>query len=309
MKKALRMGSRGSRLAMIQSRHVAALLEEAIPGMSVEIEVFTTRGDRVQDVPLAQIGGKGLFTEELEAALGDGGIDIAVHSLKDLPTEMPDGLCIGAVPPRATPNDALVCTRWPALDDVPDGARVGTSSLRRKAQLLAFKPALEVVDLRGNVDTRIKRVAEGTVDAAILACAGLERIGRHDAIAEVISAERMLPAAGQGALAVESRDGDDDVLEALARITDAKTRIETAAERALLSELGGGCQVPIGALARLAGEALTLRARVCSLDGTRIITKEISGIRSQADALGRNLAESLLLAGADELISEVEASG
>lgn len=306
MKKTITIGSRGSQLALTQTNHVADMIRSATPGIEVNVEVITTKGDRILDTPLAKIGGKGLFTKELETALLEGRVDLAVHSLKDLPTDLPEGLCVGATPPRATPNDALVCERWPSLAEMPDGAKVGTSSLRRKAQLLAVKPGLDIVDLRGNIDTRMRRVTEGVIDAAILACAGIERIGRAEAIAEVLSPAVMLPAVGQGALALETREGDRDVLDVLDTIGDAATEAETAAERILLAALGGGCQVPIGALARVTGETLSMEACVCSLDGTKVLRTTVSGAATEAASLGRQAADALIGDGADALIAEVE---
>ena len=306
MRPAIVIGTRGSQLALTQTRHVVEYLEQAAPGLDVKVEVISTTGDRMLDQPLAAIGGKGLFTEELERALRAGSVDLAVHSLKDLPTEEPEGLTVAAVATRATPNDALVCAKWSGLDAIPDGARVGTSSPRRKAQLLSRKPGLAVVDLRGNIDTRLSKVLErGEVDAAILACAGLERIGRTDAIAEVLSPEVMLPAPGQGALGIQARAGDDELLELLGKINDAAAQAETTAERALLAGLGGGCRVPIGALARIEGDGLTLQGCVCSLDGATVLRKEVSGSVSDAAALGQQAAEELLASGANAIVAKL----
>ncbi len=306
MRPTVTIGSRGSTLALTQTNHVADLLREAAPGLKVTIEVITTTGDRVLDKPLSAIGGKGLFTEELEAALRDGSIDLAVHSLKDLPTENPAALCVAAVPKRATPNDALICAKWARLKDLPDGARVGTSSLRRKAQLLALMPGLEVVDIRGNIDTRVAKVLEREeMDAAILACAGLERIGRTDEIAEILSPESMLPAPGQGALGIQARVDDDELLELLNKINDEAAATATTAERAMLAALGGGCQVPIGALASIEGDALTLSGCVCSLDGKQVLRAEVSGPITDAEALGNRVAQKLLAVGADAIVAEL----
>lgn len=306
MRPAVTIGSRGSKLALTQTGQVADLLRAASPGIVVTIETISTKGDRVLDKPLAVIGGKGVFTQELEAALRDGSIDLAVHSLKDLPTEEPEALCLGAVPARATPNDALVCAKWACLEDLPDGARVGTSSLRRRAQLLARKPGLNVVDIRGNIDTRVAKVLDKEeMDAAILACAGLERIGQTDAIAEVLPADVMLPAAGQGALGIQARADDDELLALLEKIHDAAAAAETAAERTMLAALGGGCQVPIGALARAAGDGLTLHGLVCSLDGTQVLRTEVSGNSSDAESLGNQAAENLLASGAKAIVAQL----
>lgn len=299
------IGSRGSELAVTQSRCVAGLIQAAAPKIEVEVEVFSTRGDEILSKPLSEIGGKGLFTEELEAALLEGRIDLAVHSLKDLPTEQPEGLCIAATPTRATPNDALVSTKFGRVADLSPGATVGTSSLRRKAQLVAVQPDLHIVDLRGNVGTRVKRVTEGDLDAAILACAGLERIGLSDVIAEVLSPEVMLPAAGQGALGIQARADGADLLATLGRINDDGTQAEVTAERALLAALGGGCQVPIGALAEANGDSLHLRGCVCSLDGERLFRNEISGPTTDAADLGRQAADALLVKGAQAVIADI----
>lgn len=305
MRERVAIGSRGSLLALTQTNHVADLLKEAQPGLEVHVEVITTRGDRIQDRPLAEIGGKGLFTEELEAALRDGAIDLAVHSLKDLPTDDPEGLAVGATPKRATPYDALVCSKWKSLDELPADAKVGTSSLRRKAQLLALKPQLNIVDLRGNIDTRMKRVTDGDIDAAILACAGIERLGRSEAIAEVLPPEIMIPACGQGALGIQCRAGDPDLRALLEKIHDPGCAAETTAERSFLSHLGGGCQVPIGALARVSGGRLHMRGCVCSLDGAHIIHVEIEGGADEAETLGRDAALLAIEDGADKVIAGV----
>ena len=301
----LKIGSRGSKLARIQSQQVATLLEEAQPGLKVEIEILSTTGDRNLDQPLVEIGGKGLFTLELENALRDGSIDLAVHSLKDLPTDPQDDLVIAATPKRATPNDALVCFKWPSLDALPAGAKVGTSSLRRKAQLLAVHAELDLVDLRGNVDTRINKVRSGELDAAILACAGLERIGQTDVIAEVLEPNTMLPAAGQGALGVQARTDDDEILKLIALLNHEDTYYETTAERTALAALGGGCQVPIGALARVDAGRMRLEACVCSLDGRTIYRANATADVSDAEALGARVAEDLITQGAKSVIADI----
>lgn len=302
MKSRLVIGTRGSRLALTQTEQVAARLRELAPGLEVEVRVIRTTGDRILDTPLAQIGDKGLFTKELETALLDGAIDLAVHSLKDLPTALPAGLQVGAVPAREVPNDALVCARWPGLEALPQGARVGTSSPRRAAQLRAFRPDLEIVDLRGNVDTRVGRVTEGRLDAAVLACAGLRRLGMERAIRETIPFEILVPAVGQGALAVESRSNDEDLAGLLDRLTDTATQAEVLAERACLDGLGGGCQIPLGAIARAGATGLTLLARVCSLNGKRNAQAETQGPIAAAADIGRRAAEMLLRDGAMDLI-------
>ncbi len=305
MRPKLTIGSRGSKLALTQTNQVADMIRAAIPGVEVDITIISTRGDRILDKPLAEIGGKGLFTEELEAALRDGSIDLAVHSLKDLPTDDPEGLCIAASPKRLTPNDALV-SKYESLKALPAGATVGTSSLRRKAQLLAMNPELNIVDIRGNIDTRMGKVTEtAELDAVILACAGLERIDRADAITEVIAPEDMLPAASQGVLGIQTRADDTELREALSAIHDSNTYAEALAERTLLAGLGGGCQVPIGALAKVEGETITLEACVCSLDGLTILRSTLNGGVDTAQALGQQAAQDLLTQGADAIVADI----
>lgn len=306
MRSSLTIGSRGSKLALTQTNQVADMICAAVPGAEVEIQVITTKGDVILDKPLAEISGKGLFTEELETALRDGSIDLAVHSLKDLPTDNPDGLTIAASPPRVTPNDALVCTKYASLKDLPAGATVGTSSLRRKAQLLAINPHLDIRDIRGNIDTRMGKVTEsGELDAVILACAGLERIDRADLIAEVISPDLMLPAASQGVLGIQTRADDTELIDALATIHDTNTHAEATAERTLLAGLGGGCQVPIGALAKVEGDSLTLNACVCSLDGKTFLRVTLTGSSQEPEALGKQAADDLLGQGAVAIIGNI----
>ena len=302
MRNRLIIGSRASKLALTQSQHVADLLHDVAPEVEVSIEIFSTRGDEILDKPLAEIGGKGLFTEELEAAMRDGRIDMAVHSMKDLPTDLGEGLCIGGVPPRETPYDAFVSGGYGSLDALPEGATLGTSSLRRKAQVLARRPDLNIVDIRGNVETRIRKTTDGTVDAAILACAGITRLNRAADIRETLPVDVMVPAVGQGALAIEVRSDDADLRVLLGRISDVDAWAEITAERALLAKLEGGCQVPMGALARVTGAELMLTACVCSLDGEQMIRTEVRGPVSDAHALGEAAAEHLRDAGAEAII-------
>jgi len=312
------IGSRGSKLALVQSNFVAGLLRAASPGLTVDIEVISTRGDRIVDRPLAEIGGKGLFTEELEAALRDKSIDLAVHSLKDLPVQNPGGLTVGAIPKRATPNDALVAREATSLATLREGARLGTSSLRRKAQLLIARPDLKIVDLRGNVDTRIAKVLErGELDAAVLACAGLERIGRAGVITEVLKPEVMLPAPGQGALGIQCRADDAEVLTLLGTLDDADTRAEVTAERALLEGLGGGCQAPIGALGetiRSTFQAMTEVSHfriscgvfsMSELPSVRIDTHPVPGAAPViVDDVVEAVLEKMRAGGADKIIAQ-----
>ncbi len=298
------IGSRGSRLAMIQSRRVAEQLEGACPDIRTRIEVIQTTGDQRRDAALQSFGGEGVFVKELETALLDGAIDMAVHSLKDLPTRLPEGLSIAAIPERVTPYDALISERWTSLDALPHGARIGTSSIRRAAMLRAYRPDLEIVPLRGNVDTRLLRVSEGAVDAAILAAAGLERLNRAEVITELLPADVMLPAPGQGALAIEIRRDDTIAFNAASAINDRLTGAAVIAERVCLSILGAGCSTPLGALGQVKTEVLTLRACVCSQDGAGRIDVSAVGAVSDAEGIGRETAERLLEQGAAELIGE-----
>ncbi|MGQ0561657.1 MAG: hydroxymethylbilane synthase [Gemmatimonadota bacterium] len=303
----IRIGSRGSALALWQAGHIKSRLLDAHPGLDVEIEIIHTTGDRITDVPLSSMGDKGLFTKELDNALLDGRVQLAVHSLKDVPTRVPAGLVIAAVGRREDPSDALVVApgRPRSLALLPAAARVGTSSLRRRAQLLALRPDLVVSDLRGNLDTRLASVEQGNYDAAILALAGMKRLGRAGEAAEILDGGDWLPAAGQGALGLVTREDDLDTRSRLSALDDADTRAATTAERALLRELEGGCQIPIGALARGNGERLQLRALVASVDGKRMVRGERSGERLQAEQLGLALAHELLDRGAGDILAEL----
>lgn len=287
----LRLGTRGSRLATTQSGSVAALLEAAHPSLIVELVEIRTSGDRIQDVPLGPHLGQAFFTKEIQDALLEERVDLAVHSCKDLATTVPPGLFLGAIPRREDPRDALV-SRHGGLDDLPEGARVGTSSPRRRLFLAAARPDLRIVDLRGNVPTRLAAVDEGRYDAVILASAGLRRLGLQDRITAFLPPEVMLPAAAQGALALEVREADARARELVAVLDDADARAEVEAERACLRRLGAGCQAPVGALARVAGDGLELRVAVASPDG--ILRTHLSGSAGSPDALGRKAAEEIL---------------
>ena len=300
------LGSRGSALALRQSEQIAARLGAMTPGREVRIEVIRTTGDAVLDAPLAQIGGKGAFTKEIEDALLDGRIDLAVHSLKDLPTTLPDGLCLAAIPRRETPYDALICARWPSLEAIPPGSAIGTSSLRRTAFLAANRPDLRVVDLRGNIDTRLGKVARGDVDGAILACAGLERLGRAEAVTERLAPEVMLSAPAQGALGIEARADDAELLEEVAMLTCSTSAAEARAERACLAELEGGCQLPLGALARAREDgALHVQACLCHPNGSGMLRHALEGSMGEPEALGQTLAAGLIEQGARELLASI----
>jgi hydroxymethylbilane synthase len=305
----LRLGSRGSTLALWQANHVQALLRSLHPGLDVEIDVLHTTGDLITDVPLAMIGDKGLFTKEVDGAVLDGRVDLAVHSFKDVPTRLPDGLVLAAVMEREDPRDAFLPApgRTAALSELPAGARVGTSSLRRRAILLSQRPDIRVEDMRGNLDTRLRKLDEGHYDGIILALAGLRRFGREDAVGETLDPPHWLPAAGQGALALVTREGDADTLDRVRGLDHAATRAATAAERAFLARLEGGCQIPIGALAEVRGDALRLQGLVASLDGTCIIRGEHSGATGDAAAIGQHLARRLVEEGADAVLRDVRA--
>lgn len=299
------IGSRGSRLALWQAEWACRELTSLQPDLDVRIEVIRTRGDRIQNAPFSQIGGKGVFTKEIEEALLDGRVDLAVHSLKDLPTDLPDGLEIGAVSPRARVEDALVSRNGETFDDLPDAARVGTSSLRRQAQLAHLRGDLRLEGIRGNVETRLSKLDTEGLDTVVLAAAGLERLGLADRISEYLPAERVLPAPGQGAMAIEVRQNDGHVGGLMARLDDRSTRCAVTAERAVLSSLGGGCRVPIGAWARVEGGRMVLDAMVAMPDGSRLVRAQAIGEPDQAEPMGLGLADDLTARGAREILDAV----
>jgi hydroxymethylbilane synthase len=299
----IRIGTRGSALALAQSRWVAAQISGRHPGCRVELVVIKTTGDKIQDVPLAQIGGKGLFIKEIEEALLKGQVDLAVHSLKDMPAEVPEGLMLGAVPRREDCRDAFISSRYASLAEIPAGGRVGTGSLRRRVQLLHRRPDLEVVPLRGNVDTRLKKMATLGLDALILAAAGLNRLGLAHLYRGCVSPADMLPAVGQGALGLEVRVADQDLRELLTFLDDSSTRLAVTAERAFLARLEGGCVVPVAALGRVAGEALQLEALISDLEGRRLLREQRSAPVAEAAELGTQMAESLLAQGGREILA------
>ncbi|MFC2029172.1 hydroxymethylbilane synthase [Chloroflexota bacterium] len=300
------IGTRGSSLALWQTEHVSRLLQDAHHDLDIEVRTIQTLGDRVRDRALSQIGGKGLFVKEIETALLADEIDLAVHSLKDMPTEQPDGLILGAIPERADARDALVVRdSTGGLLELPPGARVGTSSLRRRTQVLAARPDLQVLDLRGNVDTRLRKLGEGQYEAIVLAVAGLVRLGRVEAITQYLSLEDMLPAVGQGALCVEVRAGDDVTQRLVALLDHPPSRQATEAERAFLRRLEGGCQVPIGAYAEVSEGSLHLQGLVAALDGTRLVRSETHGPAAEAAQLGTELGERILASGGEAILAEV----
>jgi hydroxymethylbilane synthase len=296
----IRIGSRGSQLALWQSNHIATLLRAQ--GHEVAIATITTTGDRLQAVPFARVGSKGMFTKEIEEALADGEIDLAVHSLKDLPTELDARFVIGAVTERVDPRDVFVSTRFASIDELPAGARVGTSSLRRQSQLRSRWPGLEYVEFRGNVDTRLRKLSEGQVDAAVLAAAGLDRLERTEWVRERFSADVLCPAPGQGALAIECRAADERTRKVLANLDHAESRFAVTAERVALAALGGGCQVPIGAYCRRDGDAYRISGCVSSPDGATVLRVEMRG--DDAPSLGADLADALLRQGALQLLAQ-----
>jgi hydroxymethylbilane synthase len=296
----LTIGSRGSQLALWQARWIQARIQSF--GVETRLEIIHTTGDKITDVPLSKVGTKGLFTKEIEEALLNRSIDLAVHSLKDMPTELPDGLTLAAIPEREDPRDALIGR---SLASLGQGARVGTSSLRRAAQLRAIRPDLGIENIRGNLDTRLRKLDEGQYDAIVLASAGLRRLGWDNRITELIDPEVMCPAVGQGALAVETRDDGGEAQQLCKRLEHDTTRIAVTAERAVLAALGGGCQVPIGAYATVDGGNVHLRAIIVSPDGTQIIRKQVDGPANQAAAMGRALGEQLLTEGGREILEAV----
>ncbi len=298
----LRIGSRGSPLALAQSTWVKQQLESRYPDLQVKLSIIKTSGDRFVDRPIAAVGGKGVFTKEIEDALFNQSIDLAVHSMKDLPTELPDGLAIVAVPAREDARDVLVTKRGLKLADLPRGARLATGSLRRQAQLLRHRGDLVLTPMRGNVDTRLRKLDDGEADGLIMAAAGLKRIGRAERIGEYLPDEICVSAVAQGALAIEAR-ADGALGELLGFLHDPLAEAETVAERALLRRLSGGCHVPIGARARAAGEVLTMIAIVASPDGTTLCKAELTGDISEAEKLGERLAEELLQQGADKILA------
>ena len=297
----LRTGSRGSQLALWQANHVADLLRSR--GHDVAIEVIKTTGDKITEVALSKVGTKGMFTKEIEEALAEERIDLAVHSLKDLPTELSSQFALAAILPREDARDAFVSQKFSAIGSLPKNARVGTSSLRREAQLRAIRPDLEVLPLRGNVDTRLRKLENGEFDAIILAAAGLKRLGREESVRERLSVEMMCPAAGQGALAIEVRAGDTGTIEAISFMDDTAARATTSCERALLNGLGGGCQVPIGAHAEVHGSELILTAVVASPDGTQVLRERQTG--RDPVRVGASVAKLLLGKGAQDILDEI----
>jgi len=303
----LGIGSRGSQLALWQANHISALLRAR--GHEVEIEIIHTTGDKITDVALAMVGTKGMFTKEIEEALAAGRVDLAVHSLKDLPTELPPGFELAAITERQDPRDAFCSRNFASFQELPQGARVGTSSLRRQAQLKAIRPDLDIHPLRGNVDTRLRKLERGEYDAIILAAAGLNRLGKTELIKQIIPPEIMCPAAGQGALAIEIRKGDAAMCRHLEFLNDPAARAATTCERALLNCLGGGCQVPIGAFAEMRDGRLHLESIVADPDGSKLLRDSREGSSDDPEKLGNAAGAALLARGGDEILEAVYGRG
>lgn len=300
------IGSRGSNLALYQSNLVKSLLEEAVAGLECEVRVIHTKGDKILDVALSKIGDKGLFTKELERALLAGEVDLCVHSTKDMPTALPEGLAIMGMPARANAQDVIIgAGSGMTIDSLPQGARVATGSLRRVAQLLRRRPDIEVCEIRGNVDSRVKRVLGGEFDAGILAAAGVERLGLTDAIAGYVPVDELIPAAGQGAIAIEAREDDAEIAQLLSQITDRDTLRAVTAERTVLGALEGGCQVPMGIHATIEGDVISVHAFVASLDGSRFVEATAVGAADAPVEVANRVVDELTAKGAREILSEI----
>ncbi len=310
MQKLIRIGTRASLLALTQSNWIKGLIEQQYPGITVELVKIVTKGDKILDVPLAKVGGKGLFVKEIEDALLNNEVDIAVHSMKDVPAELPEGLHIGIITKRENPFDAFISAKSKTVEDLPQGAKVGTSSLRRKSQLAAIRPDLVIEDLRGNLDTRLRKLDEGQYDAIILAAAGLNRLKLSDRASSYFTSENMIPAVAQGAVGIELRLADQELLAGLNFLNHTETAICVTAERGYLHRLEGGCQVPIAGFAQLNKEGqLVMNGMVASVDGKKILKKTLIGTPDEAGKLGVQLAEALLAMGGREILAEVYGYG
>jgi len=305
MEKTIKIGTRGSKLALWQANYVKAEIERLFPLVSVEITVIKTTGDMIVDRPLSMVGGKGLFVKEIERALLESTIDIAVHSMKDMPGEMPPGLVIGAIPERENPFDVLISNNNLTLDELPKGAKVGTSSLRRASQIKHVRPDVEIASIRGNLQTRLKKLASGEFDATLLAAAGLIRLGMKDVITQYFDENIMLPAVGQGALCIQSREGDGEIAPILEALDHEDTHTVIAGERAFLRRLEGSCHIPVACFGRLADRQLTLTGLVAAEDGSTILKESVSYTADDPQRAGIDLAEALLLRGADKLLENL----
>lgn len=305
MQKLIKIGTRKSLLAMTQSTWIKNQIEDKYPKVTVELVKIVTKGDKILDVPLAKVGGKGLFVKELEEAMLNHDVDIAVHSMKDVPSELPEELHIGIITKRENPHDAFISTKYTSVQELPKGAKVGTSSLRRKSQLAKLRPDLVIEDLRGNLDTRLRKLDEGKYDAIILASAGLNRLKLSERATAYFSSEEMLPAVAQGAVGIELRKADKELLEKLSFLDHEETAVAVTAERGFLKRLEGGCQVPIAGFAQLNKGQVTLTGLIASVDGSKVIKKSATGSPDEAESLGVKLAEDLLSMGGKEILEEV----
>ena len=307
MKKSIKIGTRGSKLALWQANWVKSALTSINPCLSVDLIIIKTKGDKILDVPLAMVGGKGLFVKEIEEALLDGQIDIAVHSMKDMPAEIPYGLCIGAVPERETPNDVLISKNGVLFSGLIIGSKIGTSSLRRSAQLRHARPDLVILPLRGNLNTRLKKLETENLDAIILAAAGVKRLNFESKITEYLNKNVMLPAVGQGALCIEIRENDTEIEQIVAALDHQETKSAVMGERAFSNRLEGGCQVPIAAYGKIEQNIFTMNGLVADVDGKTILKKTLSGPVEQSESIGVKLADSLLSMGAKTILENIKA--
>ncbi|MGB9500306.1 MAG: hydroxymethylbilane synthase [Dissulfuribacterales bacterium] len=305
MKSIITIGTRGSQLALWQANWVKSAIAKHHPSLAVTLEIIKTKGDKILDVPLAKVGGKGLFVKEIEEALIDGRIDLAVHSMKDMPADIPDGLCIGAVPEREIPNDVLISRNNLTLSSLPIGAKVGTSSLRRASQLLTARPDMTIMPLRGNLDTRIKKLETQQLDAIVLAAAGVKRLHLEDKITEYIDLNILIPAVGQGALCIETRQQDPDTRAIITKLDHFETNRVIACERSFLKRLEGGCQVPMAAYGTIKEDILTISGIVGETDGSKILKQTISGSVAEAEQIGTKLADRLIDMGAGKILDRL----
>jgi hydroxymethylbilane synthase len=301
----LRIGTRGSNLALVQSEWVKKEVQSRYPEARVELVKIKTKGDKIVDAPLSKVGGKGLFVKEIEEALLNKEVDLAVHSMKDVPAELQKGLKLSVYPKREDPRDALVSMHFSTVEDLPQGASVGTSSLRRSAQLLRMRPDLHIVPLRGNVDTRLRKLEKGELQAIVLATAGLNRLGLSERITALLSPEVFLPAIGQGVLGLELREDDQKTHDLISFLNDHETELAAKAERAFLKELEGGCQVPLAGYARVEKDRIVLEGMVAELDGSIILRQQLSGGKDKPEDLGVALARQLIAAGADRILAKI----
>lgn len=310
MKSEIRIGTRGSQLALWQANHIKSCIEAAFPDKAVELEIIKTTGDRITDRPLAAVGGKGLFVKEIEAALLDGRIDLAVHSMKDMPGQLPPGLTIGAIPEREVPFDVLISRDGSLLENYPQGAVIGTSSLRRGSQIKHARPDLSIRSIRGNLDTRLKKLKSGEYDAIVLAAAGLKRLGQESEITQILDEQTMVPAVGQGALCIETRENDPDMADILGVLDHRSTRICVEGERAFLKEIEGSCHIPVACFGKLTEEGQVIfTALVASEDGTEVLRETIASPAAEVADNGRRLAAQLLENGGRRILEELDQNG